>query len=82
MSAFDPVRAAGAEIAAAVRARQTTARAVAAGPSRPHRARWTAALGAFTAVTATRALAEADAVDADARARARTPVRWPACPTR
>ncbi|MCZ8098007.1 MAG: AtzE family amidohydrolase [Burkholderiales bacterium] len=60
---IDPVRSGAAAIAAAVRARATSARAVAEA----HLARIDAldgALGAYTAVTRERALAEADAVDA------------------
>jgi AtzE family amidohydrolase len=62
-TAKDPVRATAAMIAAAVRSRAITARAVA----QAHLARielLDQALGAFTTLTATRALAEADAVDA------------------
>ncbi|MHB2168875.1 AtzE family amidohydrolase [Alsobacter sp. R-9] len=63
MSDFDPVRASAAAIAAAVRERRTTARAVAEA----HLARIDAldgTLGAYTHVTRARALAEAGAVDA------------------
>jgi AtzE family amidohydrolase len=60
---IDPVRSGAAAIAAAVRSRATSARAVAEA----HLARIAAldgALGAYTAVTRDRALAEAEAVDA------------------
>jgi 1-carboxybiuret hydrolase len=60
---FDAVNATAHEVAAAVRGRRTTAREV----TQAHLARIAkthAQLNAFTTVTATRALAEADAVDA------------------
>ena len=63
---FDPIRADASAIAATVRAGAVTARAVAEA----HLARIAAldpALGAYTAVTRERALAEADAVDAAVR---------------
>ncbi len=63
MSPFNPILASGASITAIIRARQTTARAVTLAHLERIE-RLDGRLGAFTAVTATRALAEADAVDA------------------